>query len=168
MAMLNVLLGFQVLFKNLTVDIKDVKPTSLLKDRLREVEGNPDFSNKDVTASQTPVVAEVPSGTIPSLTHMEQQPEINITSRAMSLPNILNQAGFELLYRICGTLFCHYSWNIFSLQYAAPVRLPTNSTVEDDKVALMMPEQVPSLTQVSPAQTQSTSPSPFSVNQVIT
>ncbi|KAL5670064.1 hypothetical protein ACJX0J_022285, partial [Zea mays] len=32
---------FQVLFKNLTVDIKDVKPTSLLKDRLREVEGNP-------------------------------------------------------------------------------------------------------------------------------
>ena len=41
MAMLNVLLGFQVLFKNLTVDIKDVKPTSLLKDRLREVEGNP-------------------------------------------------------------------------------------------------------------------------------
>eukprot|EP00267_Zea_mays_P043690 XP_020395806.1 uncharacterized protein LOC103630094 isoform X1 [Zea mays] len=142
MAMLNVLLGFQVLFKNLTVDIKDVKPTSLLKDRLREVEGNPDFSNKDVTASQTPVVAEVPSGTIPSLTHMEQQPEINITSRAMSLPNILNQ-------------------------YAAPVRLPTNNTVEDDKVALMMPEQVPSLTQVSPAQTQSTSPSPFSVNQLM-
>ncbi|KAL5670624.1 hypothetical protein ACJX0J_022845, partial [Zea mays] len=121
---------------------KDVKPTSLLKDRLREVEGNPDFSNKDVTASQTPVVAEVPSGTIPSLTHMEQQPEVNITSRAMSLPNILNQ-------------------------YAAPVRLPTNSTVEDDKVALMMPEQVPSLTQVSPAQTQSTSPSPFSVNQLM-
>jgi CCR4-NOT transcription complex subunit 1 len=75
--------------------MKDVKPTSLLKDRLREVEGNPDFSNKDVTASQTPVVAEVPSGTIPSLTHME--PEINITSRAMSLPNILNQVGFEPL-----------------------------------------------------------------------
>ncbi|XP_020399623.1 CCR4-NOT transcription complex subunit 1 [Zea mays] len=142
MAMLNVLLGFHVLFKNLTVDIKDVKPTSLLKDRLREVEGNPDFSNKDVTASQTPVVAEVPSGTIPSLTHMEQQPEINITSRAMSLPNILNQ-------------------------YAAPGRLPTNSTVEDDKVALIMPEQVPSLTQVLPAQTQSTSPSPFSVNQLM-
>ncbi|ONM53799.1 transcription regulator [Zea mays] len=52
-------------------------------------------------------------------------------------------------------------------KYAAPVRIPTNSTVEDDKVALMMPEQVPSLTQVSPAQTQSTSPSPFSVNQLM-
>ncbi|PWZ58289.1 CCR4-NOT transcription complex subunit 1 [Zea mays] len=123
---MNLKFDIEVLFKNLTVDIKDVKPTSLLKDRLREVEGNPDFSNKDVTASQTPVVAEVPSGTIPSLTHMEQQPEINITSRAMSLPNILNQ-------------------------YAAPVRLPTNSTVEDDKVALMMPEQVPSLTQLMAA-----------------
>uniref|UniRef100_A0A804NQ75 Transcription regulator n=1 Tax=Zea mays TaxID=4577 RepID=A0A804NQ75_MAIZE len=139
---MNLKFDIEVLFKNLTVDIKDVKPTSLLKDHLREVEGNLDFSNKDVTASQTPVVAEVPSGTIPSLTHMEQQPEINITSRAMILPNILNQ-------------------------YAAPVRLPTNSTVEDDKVALMMPEQVPSLTQVSPAQTQSTSPSPFSVNQLM-
>jgi len=137
---MNLKFDIEVLFKNLTVDMKDVKPTSLLKDRLREVEGNPDFSNKDVTASQTPVVAEVPSGTIPSLTHME--PEINITSRAMSLPNILNQ-------------------------YAAPVRLPTNSTVEDDKVALMMPEQVASLTQVSPAQTQSPSPSPFSVNQLM-
>jgi hypothetical protein len=91
MLMLTVLLGFQVLFKNLTVDMKDVKPTSLLKDRLREVEGNPDFSNKDVTTSQTPVVPEVLPGTIPSSTHVELQPEINITSRAMSLPNILNQ-----------------------------------------------------------------------------
>ncbi|PWZ09928.1 CCR4-NOT transcription complex subunit 1 [Zea mays] len=88
---MNLKFDIEVLFKNLTVDIKDVKPTSLLKDRLREVEGNPDFSNKDVTASQTPVVAEVPSGTIPSLTHMEQHPEFNITSRAMSLPSILNQ-----------------------------------------------------------------------------
>ncbi|KAL6645362.1 hypothetical protein ACP70R_016970 [Stipagrostis hirtigluma subsp. patula] len=139
---MNLKFDIEVLFKNLTVDMKDVKPTSLLKDRVREVEGNPDFSNKDVTASQTPVPAEVSSGIIPSLTNVELQPEINSTSRAMSLPNILNQ-------------------------YAAPVRLPPNSTVEDDKVALMMPEQVPSLTQVSPAQTPSPSPSPFSVNQLM-
>jgi len=139
---MNLKFDIEVLFKNLTVDMKDVKPTSLLKDRLREVEGNPDFSNKDVTTSQTPVVPEVLPGTIPSSTHVELQPEINITSRAMSLPNILNQ-------------------------YVAPVRLPTNSTVEADKVALMMPEQVSSLTQVSPAQTQSPSPSPFSVNQLM-
>ncbi|XP_008658995.1 CCR4-NOT transcription complex subunit 1 isoform X5 [Zea mays] len=139
---MNLKFDIEVLFKNLTVDMKDVKPTSLLKDRLREVEGNPDFSNKDVTTSQTPVVPEVLPGTIPSSTHVELQPEINITSRAMSLPNILNQ-------------------------YVAPVRLPTNSTVEADKVALMMPEQVSSLTQVLPAQTQSPSPSPFSVNQLM-
>ncbi|PWZ04866.1 CCR4-NOT transcription complex subunit 1 [Zea mays] len=123
---MNLKFDIEVLFKNLTVDMKDVKPTSLLKDRLREVEGNPDFSNKDVTTSQTPVVPEVLPGTIPSSTHVELQPEINITSRAMSLPNILNQ-------------------------YVAPVRLPTNSTVEADKVALMMPEQVSSLTQLMAA-----------------
>ncbi|OEL27045.1 CCR4-NOT transcription complex subunit 1 [Dichanthelium oligosanthes] len=53
------------------------------------------------------------------------------------------------------------------VEYAAPVRLPPTSTVQDDKVALMISEQVPSLTQVSPAQTQSPSPSLFSVNQLM-
>ncbi|RCV47021.1 hypothetical protein SETIT_9G577600v2 [Setaria italica] len=138
---MNLKFDIEVLFKNLTVDIKDVKPTSLLKDRVREVEGNPDFSNKDVAATQTPVVSEVSSGTISSLTHVELQPEINITSRAISLPNVLNQ-------------------------YAAPVRVPPTSTVEDENVALMMLEQS-SLAQVSPAQTQSPSPSLFSVNQLM-
>jgi CCR4-NOT transcription complex subunit 1 len=37
----------QVLYKNLGVDMKDVKPTQLLRGRTREIEGNPDFSNKD-------------------------------------------------------------------------------------------------------------------------
>nr|KAJ0221614.1 hypothetical protein LSAT_V11C200072380 [Lactuca sativa] len=35
-----------VLFKNLNVDLKEVSPSSLLMDKVREVEGNPDFSNK--------------------------------------------------------------------------------------------------------------------------
>lgn len=54
------------------------------------------------------------------------------------------------------------------MQYAAPIRLPPNSMVEDDKVALVMPEQVSShsLTQVAPPQTPS--PSPFSLSQVET
>jgi hypothetical protein len=54
------------------------------------------------------------------------------------------------------------------VQYAAPIRLPPNSMVEDDKVALIMPEQVTShsLTQVAPPQTPS--PSPFSLSQVDT
>lgn len=41
-------LPIQVLFKNLGVDLKEVAPTSLLKDRKREIDGNPDFSNKDL------------------------------------------------------------------------------------------------------------------------
>ncbi|KAL6878509.1 hypothetical protein ACP4OV_012679 [Aristida adscensionis] len=107
-------------FLNLIVNMKDVKPTSLLKDRIREVEGNPDFSNKDVSASQTPVVAEVSSAVIPALTHVELQPEISSTSHAMSLPNTLNQ-------------------------HAAPVRLPSNSAVEEDKINPKLGSLVPQL-----------------------
>lgn len=40
----------QVLFKNLGVDMKEVQPTQLLVGRQREIEGNPDFSNKDLLA----------------------------------------------------------------------------------------------------------------------
>jgi CCR4-NOT transcription complex subunit 1 len=92
--------------------MKDVKPTSLLKDRGREVEGNPDFSNKDVAASQTPVAVEVSSGINPPINHMELQPEVNNTSRAMSLPSILNQVGFRLVLSIplrwCSTVNSSY------------------------------------------------------------
>jgi len=139
---MNLKFDIEVLFKNLSVDMKDVKPSSLLKDRIRQVVGNPDFSNKDVIASQTPSAVEVSSGIVPSLNHVELQPEINSTSRATSLPNMLSQ-------------------------YAAPIRLPPNSMVEDDKVALIMPEQVSShsLTQVAPPQTPS--PSPFSLSQLM-
>jgi CCR4-NOT transcription complex subunit 1 len=71
--------------------MKDVKPSSFLKDRIRQIEGNPDFSNKDASASQTPVGAEVSSGTIPAKNLVEVQPELSSTSRATSLPNMLNQ-----------------------------------------------------------------------------
>ncbi|XP_034575639.1 uncharacterized protein [Setaria viridis] len=139
---MNLKFDIEVLFKNLSVDMKDVKPSSLLKDRIRQVVGNPDFSNKDVSTSQTSAAAEVSSGIVPSMNHVELQPDINSTSRATSLPNMLNQ-------------------------YAAPIRLPPNSMVEDDKVALIMPEQVTShsLTQVAPPQTPS--PSPFSLSQLM-
>nr|KAJ0196164.1 hypothetical protein LSAT_V11C700373970 [Lactuca sativa] len=39
-------LPVQVLFTNLNVDLKEVSPSSLLMDKVREVEGSPDFSNK--------------------------------------------------------------------------------------------------------------------------
>ncbi|KAF5774953.1 hypothetical protein HanXRQr2_Chr13g0606601 [Helianthus annuus] len=41
-------LTFQVLFKNLNVDIKEVKPTTLIKDKSRMTEGNPDFSQPKI------------------------------------------------------------------------------------------------------------------------
>ncbi|VAH18015.1 unnamed protein product [Triticum turgidum subsp. durum] len=133
---MNLKFDIEVLFKNLSVDMKDVKPSSLLKDRTRQLEGNPDFSNKDVTASQIPVVAEVSSGMIPAKNVAEVQPELTSTSRATSIPNMLNQ-------------------------YAPPLRLPPNSMVEDDKVALIMPDQV------SPSQTPSPLPALFTLSQLM-
>jgi CCR4-NOT transcription complex subunit 1 len=94
---MNLKFDIEVLFKNLSVDMKDVKPSSLLKDRIRQVVGNPDFSNKDVSTSQTSAAAEVSSGIVPSMSHVELQPEISSTSRATSLPNMLNQVGLLLL-----------------------------------------------------------------------
>ncbi|CAM0956224.1 unnamed protein product [Alopecurus aequalis] len=114
---MNLKFDIEVLFKNLSVDLKDVKPSSFLKDRIRQVEGNPDFSNKDASASQTPVITEVSSGMIPVKNLVEAQPELTSTSRATSLPNMLNQ-------------------------YAPSIHLPSNNMIEDAKVALIMPDQV--------------------------
>lgn len=83
----------QVLFKNLAVDMKDVKPTSLLKDRVRDVEGNPDFSNKDVIAPQAPVITEVTPGIVPSMAQAELHQEANSTSNVATHQNVLNQVG---------------------------------------------------------------------------
>ncbi|KMT00009.1 hypothetical protein BVRB_1g018420 isoform D [Beta vulgaris subsp. vulgaris] len=55
---MNLKFDIEVLFKNLGVQIKEVTPTSLLRDRVRVVEGNPDFSNKDFVAPQPPVSSE--------------------------------------------------------------------------------------------------------------
>ncbi|BAF10575.2 Os03g0102300 [Oryza sativa Japonica Group] len=120
----------KVLFKNLDVDLKDVNPTSLLKDRVCEVEGNPDFSNKDVAASQT----QISSGISRSTNHVELQSVISSTSHAYATPH-----------------------------------LPSNSMVEDDNVAFMMPKHVSShtLTQVSPSETALASQSPFSLTQLV-
>lgn len=70
--------------------MKEVKPTALLKDKIREVEGNPDFSNKDITAAQPPFV-EVNSGLLPALNHVELQAEVNNSPHPTSHPNALTQ-----------------------------------------------------------------------------
>ncbi|XP_021748044.1 CCR4-NOT transcription complex subunit 1-like isoform X1 [Chenopodium quinoa] len=55
---MNLKFDIEVLFKNLGVQIKEVTPTSLLRDRVRVVEGNPDFSNKEFVAPQQPISSE--------------------------------------------------------------------------------------------------------------
>lgn len=85
--------GIQVLLKNLAVDMKDITPTSLLKDRKREVEGNPDFSNKDMGASQTQIVADIKSGLVPPVNQVELPLEV---------PNPSNTGGHtHLLSQVC-------------------------------------------------------------------
>lgn len=89
---------FQVLFKNLVVDMKDVTPTSLLKDRVRQVEGNPDFSNKDVGVPQQQMVAEVKSGTISALNQVELPLEVASPSHPGGHSHILSQVRLAYLF----------------------------------------------------------------------
>ncbi|KAK1261309.1 hypothetical protein QJS04_geneDACA021630 [Acorus gramineus] len=136
---MNLKFDIEVLFKNLGVDMKDVKPTSLLKDRIREVEGNPDFSNKDIAASQPAVVADN-TGMISTLNQVEIQPEVVSASRPSSHSNLLTQ-------------------------YTAPHHLASSTLMEDDKLgSIGLPERIPpgpAMSQVSPSQ------SPLSASQLL-
>ncbi|XP_058212330.1 uncharacterized protein LOC131324368 [Rhododendron vialii] len=113
---MNLKFDIEVLFKNLVVDLKDVTPTSLLKDRVRQVEGNPDFSNKDAGVPQQQIVAEVKSGTISALNQVELPLEVASPSHPGGHSHILSQ-------------------------YAAPLHPLT----EDEKLAALgLPDQLPS------------------------
>lgn len=64
----------QIFFKNIGVNIKSVKPTSLLKNRNREIDGNPDFRNKDVgmaQGSRPQMIDEFKSENISPQNHVE-------------------------------------------------------------------------------------------------
>ncbi|CAA6673569.1 unnamed protein product [Spirodela intermedia] len=116
---MNLRFDIEVLFKNLGVDLKDVKPSLLLKDRGRELEGNPDFSTKDISTSQTPVVAEVNSGMIPTLNPVDLPPEASGSSHTGVHPNVLSQ--FSAL------------------------QLASNALAEEERMGtLTIPERVPS------------------------
>ncbi|KAJ0716342.1 hypothetical protein HanPI659440_Chr13g0511541 [Helianthus annuus] len=54
-------LTFRVLFKNLNVDIKEVKPTTLLKDKSRRTEGSPDFSQPKIVEEVKSTVRSAPT-----------------------------------------------------------------------------------------------------------
>ncbi|XP_038898360.1 CCR4-NOT transcription complex subunit 1 [Benincasa hispida] len=136
---MNLKFDIEVLFKNLSVDMKEIAPTSLLKDRKREIDGNPDFSNKDVGASQTQMVAEVKSGIMSSLNQVELPLEVATPSNSGNHTHLLSQ-------------------------YAAPLHLSSGTLMEDEKLAVLgLSDQLPTaqgLLQATP------SPSPFSTNQL--
>ncbi|GMI99089.1 hypothetical protein like AT1G02080 [Hibiscus trionum] len=138
---MNLKFDIEVLFKNLGVDMKDITPTSLLKDRKREIEGNPDFSNKDVGASQPQMVAEVKSGIISPLNHVDTPLEVASSRDPGGHTHLLSQ-------------------------YAGSLRLSSGALVEDEKLAALgLSDQLPSaqgLFQATPSQ------SPFSVSQLST
>lgn len=71
--------------------MKDITPTSLLKDRKREIEGNPDFSNKDVGASQPQMISEVKPGIISPLNHVELPVEVASSSNSGGPAHLLSQ-----------------------------------------------------------------------------
>ncbi|XAR63221.1 hypothetical protein NMG60_11023087 [Bertholletia excelsa] len=135
---MNLKFDIEVLFKNLGVDLKDVTPTSLLKDRVRQVEGNPDFSNKDLGISQQQIVAEVKPSSISTLNQVELPLEVASPSHPAGHSHILSQ-------------------------YAAPLHLSSGTLTEDEKLAALgLSDQLPSAQGLLQRQ------SPFSVSQLPT
>ncbi|XP_027108902.2 uncharacterized protein [Coffea arabica] len=133
---MNLKFDIEVLFKNLGVDMKDVTPTSLLKDKVREVEGNPDFSNKDVGSSQQQM-GEVKSSMIPAINQVELPLEVTGPAHPGGHSRVLSQYGAP-----------------------APMHLSSGALAEDEKLAALgLSDQLPS------AQSLLQGQSPFSVNQ---
>ncbi|KAI3693882.1 hypothetical protein L1987_76837 [Smallanthus sonchifolius] len=133
---MNLKFEIEVLFKNLNVDLKEVTPSSLLMDKVREVEGNPDFSNKDVGLAQQPIAGEVKSNMISTLNQVELPVEVGSSSHSGGHSRILSQ-------------------------YAAPHHLPSVTLSEDQKMAALgLSDKLPSAQGLLQAQF------PFSVGQL--
>ncbi|KAI7748630.1 hypothetical protein M8C21_012430, partial [Ambrosia artemisiifolia] len=133
---MNLKFEIEVLFKNLNVDFKEVTPSSLLVDKVREVDSNPDFSNKDIGPTQQPMVGEVKSSKRSSLNQVELPVEIGSSSHSGGHPRILSQ-------------------------YAAPHHFPAVTLSEDEKMAaLSLSDKLPSAQGLLQAQL------PFSVGQL--
>ncbi|CAI9769351.1 unnamed protein product [Fraxinus pennsylvanica] len=126
---MNLKFDIEVLFKNLGVDLKDVTATSLLKDRVREVEGNPDFSNKDIGASQPQMVNEVKSGTISTQNQVELPLDVASPPHPTGHSRVLSQ-------------------------YTAPLHLSSGTLPDDEKLALGLSDQLPPAQNLLQGQTQ--------------
>ncbi|CAL5195221.1 unnamed protein product [Lathyrus oleraceus] len=130
---MNLKFDIEVLYKNLGVDMKDVTPTSLLKDCKREIEGNPDFSNKDVGASSQ-MISDIKSSLVPPVNQVELPLEVTNPSNSGAHPHIVSQ-------------------------YAGPIHIPSGTLMEDEKVApLSLSDQLPSAQGLLQA---NTAPAPF-------
>ncbi|GER44883.1 transcription regulators [Striga asiatica] len=126
---MNLKFEIEVLFKNLGVDLKDVTPTSLLKDKVREVEGNPDFSNKDMGSSQPPIPNEAKSGVV-SIPNQVEVP-LDVAAPAHS-------GGHSRMVS----------------QFATPLHHSSATLTEDEKmVSLGFPDQLPSAQSLLQVQT---------------
>ncbi|KAJ0479666.1 putative MIF4G-like domain superfamily, CCR4-NOT transcription complex subunit 1 [Helianthus annuus] len=103
---------------NLKFEIEEVTPSSHLIDKVREIEGNPDFSNKDVGTAQQPIVGEVKSNMISTLNQVELPVEVGCSSHS----------AFLLVIR-----------------YVAPHYIPAVSLSEDEKMATLgLSDKLPS------------------------
>ncbi|KAD3069237.1 hypothetical protein R6Q59_016720 [Mikania micrantha] len=133
---MNLKFEIEVLFKNLNVDLKEVTPSSHLIDKVREVEGNPDFSNKDAGSAQQPMVGEVKSNVLSTLNQVELAVEVGSSSHPVGHSRIISQ-------------------------YAAPHHIPAVTLSEDEKLAALgLSDKLPSAQGLLQAQL------PFSVGQL--
>eukprot|EP00250_Pteridium_aquilinum_P021342 c25093_g1_i1 orf=270-7661(-) len=92
---MNLKFDIEVLFKNLGVDMKDVKVSQLLKGRPREIEGNPDFSNKDVAIAHPPALyaTESSSSSAAPMAHVDLPSEASVSaSHPVVPPTSVSQA----------------------------------------------------------------------------
>jgi len=75
----------------------DVTPTSLLlKDRKREMEGNPDFSNKDVGASSKMII-DLKCGPVPPVNEAELPLVVTNPSNTGAHPHVVSQVCSYIL-----------------------------------------------------------------------
>lgn len=89
---MNLKFEIEIFFKNIGVNIKSVKPTSLLKNRKREIDGNPDFRNKDfgvAQGSQPQMIDEFKSENISPQNHVELPTNAGVHSKLLPQATML-------------------------------------------------------------------------------
>ena len=80
--------------------MKDVKVSQLLKGRVREIEGNPDFSNKDVTLHQPLFTTENSTVSAPSsLGHVDLPSEASVSASHAVIPSSSMSQVFFIFFQ---------------------------------------------------------------------